>query len=108
MKTTTLNDLIIDIKAQVATEPLFEAEEATSKKDLRGEQAYEELRSKLNPRMWDVVNLLRKDPEGIWTMCDKDKVENITINKLTLAQWLSFDDESVNYMINSTIKVLVR
>ena len=109
MKTTTLNDVLTTIKTQVAaTEPLFESEEATSKKDLRGEQAYEELRSRLNPRMWDVVNLLRKDPEGIWTMCDKDKVENITINKLTLAQWLSFEDEAVNYMINSTIKVLVR
>ena len=63
MKTTTLNDVLTTIKDQVATtEPLFEADAATSKKDLRGEQAYEELRSRLNPRMWDVVNLLRKDP----------------------------------------------
>ena len=66
MKTTTLNDVLTTIKDQVAaTELLFESEEATSKKDLRGEQAYEELRSRLNPRMWDVVNLLRKDTEGL-------------------------------------------
>ena len=57
MKTTTLNDVLTTIKDQVAaTEPLFESEEATSKKDHRGEQAYEELRSRLNPRMRDVVN----------------------------------------------------
>ena len=73
MKTTLTETMV---REQAATELLFETEEATSKKDLRGEQAYEELRGRLNPRMWDVVNLLRKDPEGIWTMCDKDKVEN--------------------------------
>ena len=110
MKTTTLNDVLTTIKDQVAaTEPLFESEEATSKKDLRGEQAYEELRSRLNPRMWEVVNLLRQDIEGLWAMCDKDKkIEEKELNALALAQWLSFSDEQINYMINSTIKVLVR
>lgn len=109
MKNVTLAETMVSIKEQVATaELLFEEEAATSKKDIKGEQAYEELRAKLNPRMWDVVKLLRQDPEGLWAMCDKDKIENITLNKLALAQWLSFDDEQVNYMINSTIKVLVR
>ena len=111
MKTTTLSQLTTEIKEQVATtEPLFEEEAATSKKDLRGEQAYEELRAKLNPRMWDIVKLLRQDIDGLWAMCDqgKDKVEQQELNALALAQWLSFDDEAVNYMLNSTIKVLVR
>ena len=65
MKTTTLAETMVSIKEQVvATELLFETEEVTSKKDLKGEQAYEELRAKLNPRMWEIVNLLRKDIDG--------------------------------------------
>ena len=105
MKTTTLSQLTTEIKEQVAAtvEPLFEADAQPSKKDLRGEQAYEELRAKLNPRMWEIVSLLRKDIEGLWAMCDRDKIEEKELNALALAQWLSFSDEQVNYMINRTI-----
>ena len=109
MKNVTLAETMVSIKEQVvATELLFETEEVSSKKDIKGEQAYEELRARLNPRMWEIINLLRKDIEGIWAMCDKDKIEEKDLNTLALAQWLSFEDDQVNYMINSTIKVLVR